>query len=329
MTDKELIDVTEITALDIFETTGGVDTVLAMVKAAVAEFEPDVSTREGRSDIAALALRVAKSKTWLDAQGKLLVDPIKEKSNTIDARRKVIWDALVALKAEVRKPLTKWEAVEEDRVAGYVERIKEITEWGDDALLDWDTCSPSDMANTLVRLEQLVFIEETWEEFAEQAEFAITQSIEKHKTAIGKRETFDEERAESLRLREEEQKHMETGRREAEEKRVAERDERIKADAEAATKRAEAEADERVKAADARAAHAKENAEREARERVEADQRRKDQAERDRAADEDHREQINSMAIAVFVGIGLGEDVAVNVIAAIARGDIPNVKITY
>ena len=87
------------------------------IEAAVRGHKPDLSTRKGREAIKSLAYSVSRSKTFLDGEGKKLVEGIKAQAAGIDAARKTIRDTLDALRDEARKPLDEWEVAEAERQA--------------------------------------------------------------------------------------------------------------------------------------------------------------------------------------------------------------------
>lgn len=62
-----------------------------------------------------MAHKVARSKTYIDNAGKDLVAELKALPKQIDESRRVVRERLDALKDEVRRPLTEWEA-EQDRI---------------------------------------------------------------------------------------------------------------------------------------------------------------------------------------------------------------------
>ncbi|MCW9157761.1 hypothetical protein N5I54_26990, partial [Klebsiella quasipneumoniae] len=74
---------------------------------------PDVTTKKGRDAIASMAHKVARSKTYIDSAGKDLVAELKALPKQIDESRRVVRERLDALKDEVRRPLTEWEAEQE------------------------------------------------------------------------------------------------------------------------------------------------------------------------------------------------------------------------
>lgn len=85
------------------------------IKAEIDAHVPDVSTAKGRKEIGALAYKVTRSKTAIDAAGKELNASKRKEIDAVDAERREIWARLETLADEVRKPLTEWEAAEEER----------------------------------------------------------------------------------------------------------------------------------------------------------------------------------------------------------------------
>lgn len=92
---------------------GGIESILEQIAARARAEVPDVETHKGRSAIARLAHRVARSKTALDDAGKSLVAGWKQQAALVDAERKRARDFLDALKEEIRRPLTDWEQEQE------------------------------------------------------------------------------------------------------------------------------------------------------------------------------------------------------------------------
>lgn len=87
----------------------------ARMKAETDQFVADVSTVKGRGEIAAIAYKVTRTKTAIDAAGKKLNEDARAKINAVDASRRKIRDELDALADAVRKPLTEWEDAEKER----------------------------------------------------------------------------------------------------------------------------------------------------------------------------------------------------------------------
>lgn len=112
-TDLVLVD--ETLALMVLQDPEKFDTFYARVKQQTDTLVPDLTTTKGRREIASMARRVVKTKTFIDAQRKVLTEDARNVIDAADRAGKLIRDRLDALRDEVRKPLTDWEAVEERR----------------------------------------------------------------------------------------------------------------------------------------------------------------------------------------------------------------------
>ena len=117
---SELVKSTNIDPTKIF-TEKNVDNVLHAIKQEVSKFVPDISTNVGRKDIASMANKIARSKTYLDNLGKDLVSDWKKKSKLVDMERKRIREELDQLKIDIRHPLTEWENKQKEKEAAVVE----------------------------------------------------------------------------------------------------------------------------------------------------------------------------------------------------------------
>lgn len=318
---------------------GGVDAILEKIRAEVQSFKGDISTAGGRDQIRSMAFKVARSKTALDEMGKELVSDWKQKAGKVDAARPRIREQLDALKDEVRKPLDDWEAAEKDRVEAHEKAILDL-----EALLDFGGQEPT-AAQLHKRVEILAARPaRQWQEFVQRASevsLRVGKRLEDLHTAAITREA---ERAELDRLR-----------REQVEREQRERDERIAREAaERARIAAETKAAREADEAAARAAATEARLEREAKELREAAERLAAKAERDkeaaieaerkrvtdakaredaetakREADKKHKAKINNEILVELSALGLSKELGVAVVAAIARGQIPHIKISY
>ncbi|PZS42729.1 cell envelope biogenesis protein TolA [Stenotrophomonas maltophilia] len=111
---EALIPLESVNAVEVF-TGGGLDDLLARIRTEAVTLVPNVKTVAGRKEIASIAYKVSRSKTAIDDAGKALVADLKKQTGDIDSARKKARDTLDALRDEVRKPLTDWEA-EQDRI---------------------------------------------------------------------------------------------------------------------------------------------------------------------------------------------------------------------
>lgn len=128
--------------------TARFDRFFVAVKEETAKLVPDLSTTKGRDEIRSMAMKVTKTKTAIDAAGKLLKEDAQKTVKTVDAARRQIWDKLEAHAIEVRAPLTEWEEREKVRIAkadGIIQGLR------DDAVVT-TTETAEDVSARLVRL---------------------------------------------------------------------------------------------------------------------------------------------------------------------------------
>ncbi|MBL0489571.1 hypothetical protein [Aeromonas veronii] len=338
----QLIVIEPTTAVALFTEGHGVAELLADIRQKASSLVPDVTTAKGRKEIASVAHAVARTKTYIDGLGKELTDQYKEIPKRIDANRKVLRDTLDALKDEVRAPLTQYEAAEDARVAALKERMIAFA----DAKQATAELPSTELEHYLQQIEAIA-IDDSWEEMTAQAGVAKDAAVLHLRTVIEKAKEREAQAAELERLRQEaaarEQEDRE--RRIAEQAAAAEaqRQEQARLDAE----RREREAIEREQKAriDAEAAElarqqAEENALRQAeeaaaraaeqeRQRIENEQRLKAEEDARRAADRAHRGRINSAIVMDFMGMGLSEDFATNLVRHIASNKIEHLSINY
>jgi chromosome segregation ATPase len=321
-------------------------------RAAVAGEVPDLTTRKGRERVASLAAQVARSKTAVEKPGREYLKRIKELPRTIEAELREFVDEMDALRDEVRRPLTEWEAAEKARVAGHENEIQ--------ILRDLAMCADMDAAGIESHIEivEAVAIGEAWEEFEAEAHRVKAASLTALREALAKRQQYEAEQAELERLRREaaerEQKEREERiAREAAERAQREAEQRAQAEREAAIRReqeAKAEAERRelqlklqaeqaerekleaqqraeqaARDADARAKAAAEAE----RQRIADEQARAEAEAKAREADKAHKAAINRAALEAFVAGGMTEECAKQAIVLIAQRKIPNIQISY
>jgi hypothetical protein len=350
-TETALVVLEPTTALAVFTEPNKVDPILAQIKKIVAEFQPDTATAKGRAEIASIAHKVARSKTYLDGIGKDLVDQYKEIPKKIDANRKRIRDELDALKDEVRRPLTEWEEAEKARVQGIKDRISDIYK---------HAAQPHDsvMVGLAIRNVEGIAIDDSWQEFAAEAAQVKDKTLADLRACLEQRLKAESEAAELKRLREEAAKREQA---ERESKIAKEAAAKAKAEAEAKAAREKAEAERKAKeerdAAERRELGLKlaaERAEREKREAIEkaerdaqaailAAQRQRDEDERRRqeevaranaeadrrAADLANRERIHNEIRDFLMSEGLPQSNAAAVVSLLSTGSIPHVEVRY
>lgn len=325
---QQLIEITQETAIEAF-TGGTLEKLLGQVEKEARSITPDLTTAKGRKDIASLASKVSKTKTFLEGVGKDLVADWKGRAAIVDQKRRLSKDTLDALKIEVRKPLTEWEDKERARTNKIESSITEMEEKGLRSTKNWMELSVATL-NEMMNSTMAIVVDETWEEYEVQAGEAQKVAIEAITAALGKRIKHDEEQAELAVLR----------------KQQAEQEEKIKSAAskhaidDAAAKKAdeitqqaqkrEAEAVQKAKDAEDNAAIQADAAVRRERERADQSRRDKEAEDARRAADVEHRRGVNNKALtALLDNTDLTEKQAKTVIFLVSDSKIPNITINY
>lgn len=318
----DLVVIEKKNAMAVFTNNDQLDPLIEAIEKEARSLVPDVTTKKGRDAIASMAHKVARSKTYIDNAGKDLVAELKALPKQIDESRRVVRERLDALKDEVRRPLTEWEAEQE--------RIK------------------AEEAMNALHAEALVMNEEFDRKLAARIESG-------HEMALLMNDAFDrvqaEKKAEAERqliAREEEIKRLaeEKAKREAEERHRAELEAAARREAEerAAKERAERERIEGIQRAEREKQAAIEAERRKAQEeadriRREAEQReqarlaeekRKADEQARREADVKHRKTVGTDIVkALVANTSLTRDQAIEVLTAIKDGRIPHTGINY
>jgi colicin import membrane protein len=328
----DLVVIEKTNALAVFTNQEQLDPLIEAIEKEARSLVPDLSTKKGRDAIASMAHKVARSKTYIDNAGKDLVAELKALPKQIDESRRLVRERLDALKDEVRRPLTEWEAEQE--------RIK------------------AEEAMNAMHAEALVMNENIDLQRAIQYE-------SDHEMALLMNEKIDRDREEARQKAEQaKREHEERIKREAEEKARREADEAAKREIEAAAARereallakelAERERIESEQRAEREKKEAAELAEREKQEAIAEEQRKaheeaerikreneqKEQArlaeekrikdeEARRAADKEHRKIVNNKALQDLIAAGVPEECAKLCITAIAKGNITAISINY
>ncbi|EPR9643718.1 TPA: hypothetical protein R1A32_000770 [Klebsiella pneumoniae] len=318
----DLVVIEKKNAMAVFTNNDQLDPLIEAIEKEARSLVPDVTTKKGRDAIASMAHKVARSKTYIDNAGKDLVAELKALPKQIDESRRVVRERLDALKDEVRRPLTEWEAEQE--------RIK------------------AEEAMNALHVEALAMNEEFDRQLAARIE-------SDHEMALLMNDAFDreqaEKKAEAERQRiahEEEIKRMAAAAaaREVEQRAQREREEAahreavLKAQAEqaerdriAAEQKAEADKKAAVEAERRKAQEEADRIRREAEQREQArlaEERRKADEQARREADVKHRKAVGTEIVkALLANTSLTRDQAIEVLTAVKDGRIPHTGISY
>ncbi|HFE3690846.1 TPA: hypothetical protein ACF3KR_001538 [Klebsiella pneumoniae] len=318
----DLVVIEKKNAMAVFTNNDQLDPLIEAIEKEARSLVPDVTTKKGRDAIASMAHKVARSKTYIDNAGKDLVAELKALPKQIDESRRVVRERLDALKDEVRRPLTEWEAEQE--------RIK------------------AEEAMNALHVEALVMNEDFDRQMAARIE-------SDHEMALLMNDAFDREQAdkaaEAERQRiahEEEIKRLAAAAaaREVEQRAQREREEAalreaaLKAQAEqaerdriAAEQKAEADKQAAIEAERRKAQEEADRIRREAEQREQArlaEEKRKADEQARREADVKHRKALGTEIVkALLANTSLTRDQAIEVLTVVKDGRIPHTGISY
>lgn len=318
----DLVVIEKQNAMAVFTTKEQLDPIIEAIEIEARSLVPDVSTRKGRDAIASMAHKVARSKTYIDNAGKDLVAELKALPKQIDESRRIVRERLDALKDEVRRPLTEWEAEQERIKAEEAMNALHAEALVMNENIDLQRAIQFEADHEMALLMNKDFDRER-EEQRRQAEQAQRERDERLKQEAAEQARRD---AEAMHKAEIEA----AARREAEEKARAELAERQRVEAEqrAAREKQEAEAlAEREKAAAVEAERLKAKQAEEARL---AEQKRIADEQAKREADVKHRKTVGTNIVnALTSHTSLTREQAIEVLTALKDDLIPCAKIHY
>ena len=316
--NKDLIVIPASDALKVFTTEGAIDPILERIRREIDTFQPDMTTPAGRKEIAAMAYKVAQSKSRLEEIGKELADEQKKIPKKIDATRKRIRDKLDAWRDQVRAPLTEWEEAEKAKIDAIKADLAELQGVIDHIDRDY----PSEVIRD--RIAEIRAETITEERFGDCLHIALdlqSKAIAALEAKLVRTLKAEADAAELARLRVIAEEAI---RKEAAE--AAAQAERNAAAAEReASARRERELKQETEDAQRRADQAVERAKREAAE--EAALLAEKQAKR--AADSERRSVIHHEMIVAFIANGISEEAAREFIRLVAENAIPHLSINY
>lgn len=322
-----------------FRKPGGTTELFERIAQEARSHVPDVTTKKGRDQIGSLALKISKSKTFIEKCGKELVADQKAQIKLIDDDRIATVKKFDELRNEILAPRDAWEQAEKNRVAKHEQFINVIRMTAAICQNPENPWASINIKDSISDLENLV-IDSSLEEYEEQAKLAKFESLELLRKSLAQAEQREAEQAELERLRLAERarlqrEHEERIAREAAEKATREAEEKARFEAER-VQREKLEAEQREarlkaekEAAELRAVQAAENE----RKRIEAEQFAQAEAARKaeeaRLADVEHRKQICGEALKGLTDLGVSVDQGKAILNAINKGLVPHVSIKF
>jgi len=186
---EAIIKVEKMSPSEIYE-GNNIELILSEIKKEALSFIPDTTTKKGQAEIKSLASKVARSKTFLDGEGKKLADELNAKLKPINGLRKKVRETLDELKEEVRKPVTIIENIEKERVAKLQERLKVFD-------LDvYELLYNSKNINKAIENISKVIVDESWQEFELKADKLKIECIETLTSKLKETQEYEAKQAE-------------------------------------------------------------------------------------------------------------------------------------
>ncbi|MFW3942375.1 hypothetical protein [Klebsiella pneumoniae] len=318
----DLVVIEKKNAMAVFTNNDQLDPLIELIEKEARSLVPDVTTKKGRDAIASMAHKVARSKTYIDNAGKDLVAELKALPKQIDESRRVVRERLDALKDEVRRPLTEWEAEQERIKAEEAMNALHAEALVMNEYFDRQLAARIESDHEMALLMNDAFDREQADKAAEaeRQRIAHEEEIKRLAAAAAAREV--EQRAQRER--------EEAAHREAVLKAQAEQAER---DRIAAEQKAEAEKKAAVEAERRKAQEEADRIRREAEQREQArlaEEKRKADEQARREADVKHRKAVGTEIVkALMANTSLTRDQAIEVLTAVKDGRIPHTGISY
>ncbi|CAN2523085.1 hypothetical protein [Klebsiella pneumoniae] len=318
----DLVVIEKKNAMAVFTNNDQLDPLIEAIEKEARSLGPDVTTKKGRDAIASMAHKVARSKTYIDNAGKDLVAELKALPKQIDESRRVVRERLDALKDEVRRPLTEWEAEQERIKAEEAMNALHAEALAMNEDFDRQLAARIESDHEMALLMNDAFDREQADKAAEaeRQRIAYEEEIKRLAAAAAAREV--EQRAQRER--------EEAAHREAVLKAQAEQAER---DRIAAEQKAEADKKAAVEAERRKAQEEADRIRRDAEQREQArlaDEKRKADEQARREADVKHRKAVGVEVVkALMANTSLTRDQAIEVLTAVKDGRIPHTGISY
>ncbi|PLG17308.1 hypothetical protein B6J05_14485 [Klebsiella quasipneumoniae] len=318
----DLVVIEKKNAMAVFTNNDQLDPLIEAIEKEARSLVPDVTTKKGRDAIASMAHKVARSKTYIDNAGKDLVAELKALPKQIDESRRVVRERLDALKDEVRRPLTEWEAEQERIKAEEAMNVLHAEALAMNEEFDRQLAARIESDHEMALLMNDAFDREQADKAAEAERQRIAHEEEIKRLAVAAAAREVERRAQRER--------EEAAHREAVLKAQAEQAERDRIEA---MQKAEADKQAAIEAERRKAQEEADRIRREAEQREQArlaEEKRKADEQARREADVKHRKTVGTDIVkALVANTSITRDQAIEVLTAIKDGNIPHTGISY
>ncbi|MGC0037211.1 hypothetical protein DJ547_07910 [Enterobacter hormaechei] len=318
----DLVVIEKQNAMAVFTTKEQLDPIIEEIEKEARSLVPDVSTRKGRDAIASMAHKVARSKTYIDNAGKDLVAELKALPKQIDESRRIVRERLEALKDEVRRPLTEWEAEQERIKAEEAMNALHAEALEMNIKFDQELAAKFEADHEMALLMNKDFDRDREEQrrLAEQAQRERDERLKQEAAEQARRDAEAKHKAEIDAA----------ARREAEEKARAELAERQRIETEQRAEREKQEAEARAEREKAAAVEAERLKAKQVEDARLAEEKRIADEQAKREADVKHRKTVGTNIVnALTSQTSLTREQAIEVLTALKDDLIPCAKIHY
>lgn len=329
----DLVVIEKKNAMAVFTNNDQLDPLIEAIEKEARSLVPDVTTKKGRDAIASMAHKVARSKTYIDNAGKDLVAELKALPKQIDESRRVVRERLDALKDEVRRPLTEWDAEQERIKAEEAMNALHAEALEMNIKFDQELAAKFEADHEMALLMDKDIDRERADKAAEaeRQRIAHEEEIKRQAEEKAKREAAEQAQREiDAAAAREREALLAKERAEREKKEAAEKAER---DRIAAEQKAEADKQAAIHAERRKAQEEADRIRREAEQREQvrlAEEKRKADEQARREADVKHRKAVGTEIVkALLANTSLTRDQAIEVLTAIKDGNIPHTGISY
>jgi colicin import membrane protein len=288
----------------------------------------DLSVKKNRDAVKAEVTKYTKSKTYLEKNGMALSAEYKTIPKTIDANRKLVKDTITDLQVLVRQPLTDWEAEQEAIAAAELAESQAI-ELAKQKESDQEIAILLD--NEFNREAAAVLAKQEADKIAYENQLK-AEAVELAKAeALAETARIAAEYAEKERLAVEREVNLKAEALQAEER---EKQWAIDAENNKNQQIINNENEKKQRALDAEKAdilrkEAIEFTRQQEVKRQQDEQDRLAEDQRKKAADKEHSRFINNGIVQALLPTGITEAQAQQIVVMIAKGQVPNVSISY
>ncbi len=174
---------------------GGLKLVINEIRNKAKAFPVDLTTPKGRAEIASVAAKVSRSKTFLEKMAKDHVADLKAQIKPVDDARIAMVKELDSVRDEVRKPLTDWEAAEAERVAMIQKSLNAVKNYHDLPI----NCDSAFIKERIAKLSEPTKV--NWQEFLADYEAARAISLQLLERQLESKIKYEADQKELAELR--------------------------------------------------------------------------------------------------------------------------------